>query len=68
MTFGQRLRETRESQEMTRTKLAAKAHTSRSSLEKYEYDTAIPSIYAAADIARALGVSLDWLVTGKERK
>jgi transcriptional regulator with XRE-family HTH domain len=68
MTFGQRLRKTREFQDLTREALANKSLVAASSIRNYEQDTVVPSIYVAADLAQALEVSLEWLILGTNTK
>ena len=60
--FGQRVTRMREKRGMTQQELAAKAQTTYQTIWRIENGKhAEPGIYIAARIARALGVSLDYL-------
>ena len=61
--FGQRVTRIREERGLTQQELAAKAGTSYQTIWRIENGKhAEPGIYIARGIARALGVSLDFLV------
>ena len=68
MTFGERLRMARKHRKMTQKVLAAKTNLGPSHISTYENDDAVPSLFVGAELARALGVSLTWLATGKREK
>lgn len=61
--FSERLRVAREQSKMTQTQLADKAGMKQSKISTYESrnSTTVPSLDAAASLAAALDVSLDWL-------
>ncbi len=60
--FGQRVTRIREQRGLTQQQLAVKAKTSYQTIWRIENGKhAEPGIYIAARIARALGVSLDYL-------
>lgn len=61
--FSERLKSAREQAKMTQAQLADKAEMTQSKISTYESrnNKTIPSLEAAANLAVALGVSLDWL-------
>lgn len=59
--FAKRLRTLREKHGYTQKEFAEKAGVSSSSYNAYEQGTKAPPLTSAAKIAKALGVSLDWL-------
>ena len=62
MIIGNRIKETREAQNMTQSDLAEKVGISRVSLSRIETgETLNPSVSTAIRIADALGVSMDFL-------
>lgn len=61
-TFGQILREFRESKNITREQLARKVNISTTAFYYYEKDQKIPSIDVLRKIAKALNVSTDYLL------
>jgi transcriptional regulator with XRE-family HTH domain len=64
MTFGERVAYQRKQKNWSQSELAAKAETSARVLSRYENDLIKPSIEAAARIAEALGVTVDYLISG----
>ena len=64
MTFGQRVTLTRKERNLTQTELGDFIETSGNTVSKYERDSIVPSIDVAAKIAKALNISLDYLVGG----
>ena len=61
--FGRRVRRIREERRLSQQELAAKAGTSYQTIWRIEAGKhAEPGIYIARAIARALGVTLDYLV------
>lgn len=65
-TFGERLRSARLSEKLSRRELAEKTHCCTYTIEGYERDGINPSLFITADIAKVLGVTIDYLVYGKE--
>ena len=63
-TFGERIRSERIAQGLSRRELAELANCTEFSIDAYERDGVNPSLFIAADIAKALNVSLDYLVYG----
>ncbi len=59
--FGQRLLYVREARGMTRDALAEAAGVSEYTVRNYENRGHMPMLVPAVNMARALGVSLDWL-------
>jgi transcriptional regulator with XRE-family HTH domain len=66
--FGARVREARSHQGLTLEELAAAAGVSRATLSNLERGEHSPSLNAATDVARALGVSLAQLLGEDERR
>ena len=62
MTVGKRIKEIRISEGLTQKELAKMSGISPSAITLYENDQRIPSILAVANIAIALGVSVDSLI------
>lgn len=65
MTFGERIVLLRRRKGIKTEELAREIGVSRQMLNKYETDRADPKLFTATCIADALGVSLDYLVKGK---
>lgn len=61
METGSIITSLRKEREWSQTDLATKSKVSREMIGKYERGEAVPSIEAAKKIARAFGVSLDYL-------
>jgi transcriptional regulator with XRE-family HTH domain len=69
MSFRNNLRETLDFCGMTQKELAYKAKITQRSLENYlKEDASIPSVDKAVKIAQVLGVTVEYLVTGKDTK
>lgn len=66
--FGARVREARSQQRLTLDGLASAAGISRATLSNLERGEHSPSLNAATDVARALGVSLAQLLGEEERR
>ena len=67
MSFRENLREILEFQSMEQKELAAKSGLSLKTIENYvKKDSCIPSADKAVMIAQALGVTVEYLVTGKK--
>ena len=66
MTIGERIRKYRKENEITQAKLAQLSGRSKSSIEKYEHGSVIPSIDAIKSIAKALNLEIDCLIDFKE--
>ena len=62
MSFGSRIVSTRKTRKISQGELALAIGVHANVLGKYERDETIPSIKVAANIAKALDVSLDYLV------
>ena len=67
MTFGERLKQARLEREVGQKELAETACISINTLRAYEQGKHEPSLFCATCLARALGVSLDWLAGIEER-
>lgn len=68
MTLGKRIRLAREKAGLTQQELGDLLFVSKSSVSTYETDNANPSPESLATIAKKGGVTLDWLITGEDRK
>ena len=67
MAFGENLREALELINMQQTELAQKTKINLRNIQKYvQKDGAIPAADTAVKIAQALGVTVEYLVTGKD--
>ena len=67
MSFRENLRETLDFIDMEQKELAAKTGISLKTIENYvKKDSSIPSADKAVLIARALGVSVEYLISGKK--
>jgi len=64
MTFGERVTIIRKQKKLKQTEFGNLIDTSGDIVSKYERDLITPSIDVAAKMAKALGVSLDYLVFG----
>ncbi len=60
-TFAKRLMAVRKEKGISQKNLADMAGTSTQSMNQYELDRRIPQVNVAAEIAKSLGVSLDYL-------
>jgi len=63
MTIAERIRLIRQQNKMSQTELSEKAGINLKSLSRYELDASIPPANALKDIADALGVSADVLLS-----
>jgi len=69
MSFRDNLRETMDLLDIGQRELAAKTGLSLKTIENYvKKDSSIPSADRALQIAQALGVTVEYLVTGKKGK
>jgi transcriptional regulator with XRE-family HTH domain len=69
MSFGENLRETLDFLYMAQNELAAKTGISPKTIANYvKKDASAPSACKAVAIAQALGVTVEYLVTGKKGK
>ncbi len=66
MTLGKRIRERRQSMKVTQQELAKALGLTSQHVSAIEQDKRSPSVASLATIAEELGVSIDYLVTGKE--
>lgn len=64
MDIGERIRQSRKEKGLKQEELAEKASISRVAVGNYERSDRIPPLDIAGRIADALGVSLDYLMTG----
>lgn len=65
-TFAEILRETRIKRGIKQYQLADMVGVGNNTIWNYERGESVPNLYTAADIAKALGVSIDYLVYGEE--
>lgn len=66
VTFGQRLKQLRDSKGISMDKLAKAIGTSSSRISDWENEKTHPSSVFVVRIARFFGVSTDWLLTGED--
>jgi transcriptional regulator with XRE-family HTH domain len=66
MTLGQRVRKRREAMKLTQQKLAEALSVTPQHISAVEKDKRTPSLDSLARLAEELGVTIDFLVTGKE--
>ena len=66
--FGERLKEARFKKKMTQAQLAESCQTKQSAVSSFEKGKAIPNLEVAAEIAKLLDVSIDWLCGFDEKK
>jgi transcriptional regulator with XRE-family HTH domain len=66
MSIGGRIRERRAALNLTQTELARRLETDAITVSRWERDNSIPRTDTLEKIARAIDVSIDWLVTGSE--
>ena len=65
LSFGQRLRATREGRTLSAGQLAKKIGLSNpSQISRYETDKSLPNVRVLNHLAQALAVDLHWLITG----
>lgn len=62
MTFGEKVKQARQSAGLSQEELAVKISVSRSAVAKWETDKGMPDIQNLKNIAWALGVSIDYLL------
>lgn len=66
MTIGQRMRTRRQALKLTQQELAGGTGLSPQHISAIEQDKRAPSLPSLAKLAEELGVTIDYLVTGKE--
>ena len=66
MSFGQRLKQRRESLKITQRQLAESLEVTPQHISAIEQDKRIPSLSFLTKLAEELGVTIDYLVAGKE--
>ena len=66
MTLGQRIRERRQVMKLTQQELANALDVTPQHISAIEQDKRTPSLSSLAKLAVELGVTVDYLVTGKE--
>lgn len=67
MTIGQRIAALRKQAGLSQESLAAQLNVSRQAIGKWEADASLPGLDNLQELARALGVSCDELLTGEKR-
>lgn len=66
LSFGQRLRATRERRTLSAGQLAKEIGLSNpSQISRYETDKSLPNVRVLSELAQALTVDLHWLITGE---
>lgn len=64
--LGDRIRDARESEQITGAELCKAVGLTRSQLSRYENGHVVPSVLVLSAIAFATNQTLDWLITGRE--
>lgn len=67
MTLGQKITKIRKEKKLSQNDVAHFVGVSRDAISKYERDDIIPSVENAKMIAKALGISLDYLVSEDDK-
>ena len=65
-TIGTRIREKRKQLGFTQDELAQRVGVTFQAVSKWENDTSYPDVVLMADIARALEMTVDEIITGKK--
>ena len=65
-TIGMRIAQCRKRQNLTQEQLAEKMHISPQAVSKWETEISCPDIALLPELSQLLGVSIDYLVAGKE--
>ena len=68
MAFSDNLRKARKRLHKSQTALSGETGVSVAAICKYESGQMLPTVVTAAELAKALGVTVEALVTGKEMK
>lgn len=68
MAFSDNLRKARKRLHKSQTALSGETGVSVAAICKYESGMMLPNVITGAELARALGVTVEALVTGKEMK
>jgi transcriptional regulator with XRE-family HTH domain len=66
MSLGQRIRKRRQEMKLTQEELAKALKLTSQHISAIEQDKRSPSLTSLAKLAEELGVSIDYIVTGKE--
>ena len=66
MSLGERIRQRRQVLKLTQQQLAAAINLTSQHISAIEQDKRAPSLNSLARLAEELGVTIDYLVTGKE--
>ncbi|MBU7318209.1 helix-turn-helix domain-containing protein [Paenibacillus oleatilyticus] len=64
MTFGERLKQSRNRKQMTQEQVAQKIGIDFTTISKYENDRSQPDNEVLQKLAQLYGVSIDWLLVG----
>lgn len=66
MTFGEKLKQSRQKAALSQEQLSEKLHVSRSAVAKWETDKGMPDIDNLKAVSQLLGVSIDYLLDDGE--
>lgn len=66
MSLGSRIYEQRTAHKLSQVDLADRLEVSRQSISKWETDASVPELDKLVKMCEVFGVSLDWLVLGRE--
>ena len=65
LTVGERIRRLRRTKGWPQVELAAEVGVTRPTIARWETDAQMPLVTHLFDLARALGVSMDYVLTGQ---
>ena len=68
MAFSDNLRKARKHKSMSQAALSGITGVSVAAICKYEKGTMLPTVVTGVELAKALGTTVEYLVTGKEMK
>ena len=66
MSIGMNMKKARETKGMTQKELADRTCVSRSAIAQFELGSRCPNLVIAQDIAKALGVTVEYLIRGED--
>ncbi|MBP7652582.1 helix-turn-helix transcriptional regulator [Candidatus Dependentiae bacterium] len=64
-TLGNRIKELRQHKKLSQLELATKINVDNNQISKYEHDKIIPAAETLIYLSRALGTSIDYILTGE---
>lgn len=67
MSIGKRIANVRKERNISQEELAGRIYVSRQSISKWESDQVIPDTENVIALAKALNVSVEWIISGSEQ-